>query len=213
MKKRITALALALFILIVSISSISVSAETSGRLLGDTSNDGIVTIIDVTMIQRHLIQLVTIDDESTAAGDVDGNGILEIDDATLIQKWIAKMDVPYAIGEVMTEYGAQKQAAIDALSARLADTKADAGDLPVLIRSYDTYSLYLYNSAYTYDWVLVKTDSFLTLDDDRYGVFDDHVLYNNEYDPFNFGYGVIDCAGGTFYGITEAWNMDIRKSN
>ena len=84
-KKRITALALALFILIVNISSISVSAETSGRLLGDTSNDGIVTIIDVTMIQRHLAQIVTFDDESTAAGDVDGNGVLEINDATLIQ--------------------------------------------------------------------------------------------------------------------------------
>ena len=85
MKKRITALALALFILIVSISSISVSAETSGRLLGDTSNDGNVTIIDVTMIQRHLAQIVTFDDESTAAGDVDGNSVLEINDATLIQ--------------------------------------------------------------------------------------------------------------------------------
>lgn len=151
MKKRITALALTLFILIGCFSAVSVSAETSGRLLGDTNNDGIVTIIDVTMIQRHLAEIVTFDDESTAAGDVDGNGILDINDATLIQKWIAKMDVPYAIGEVMTEYGAQKQAAVNALSTRLADTKADAGSLPVLIRSYDTYSLYLYNSAYTYD--------------------------------------------------------------
>ncbi|MED9969217.1 MAG: dockerin type I repeat-containing protein [Ruminococcus sp.] len=85
MKKRTTALVLAMFILIGCFSSISVSAETSGRLLGDTSNDGIITIIDVTMIQRHLAQTVTFDDESTAAGDVDGNSVLEINDATLIQ--------------------------------------------------------------------------------------------------------------------------------
>ena len=151
MKKQITALALAMLILIGSFSAIVVSAETSGRLLGDTNSDRKITISDVTMIQRHLAEIITFDEESIAAGDIDGNGELEIGDATIIQCRLVGFDVPYAIGEPIQGYRTEKQAAVSALSTRLAETKAAAGNLPVLIRSYDTYSLYLYNSAYTYD--------------------------------------------------------------
>ena len=102
MKKQITALALAMLILIGSFSAIVVSAETSGRLLGDTNSDRKITISDVTMIQRHLAEIITFDEESIAAGDIDGNGELEIGDATIIQCRLVGFDVPYAIGEPMT---------------------------------------------------------------------------------------------------------------
>ena len=63
------------------------------------------------------------------------------------------------------------------------------------------------DSPYAYDWVLVRTDQLEPVDDDRYGVFDDAVVYRNGYYPFDFGYGVYDCGAGIYYGITEAWDM------
>ena len=151
MKKRVTAITISLLILIGIFAKLDASAEASGRLLGDTNGDRRITIIDVAMIQRHLAQLASFDEQSMAAADVDGNGELDINDATSLQRRLAESYVPYAIGKPIREYRTAKQAAVNALSTRLAETKAAAGDHPVLIRSYDTSSLQLYNSAYTYD--------------------------------------------------------------
>lgn len=58
----------------------------------------------------------------------------------------------------------------------------------------------------THDWVLVRTISLEPVDGDFYGVFDDAVVYRADDDPFDFGYGVYDCAEDAYYSITEAWN-------
>ena len=63
------------------------------------------------------------------------------------------------------------------------------------------------DNPYSLDWVLVRTAALVPIDGDRYGVFDDAVIYNEQYDPFDFGYGVYDCGAGIYYGITEAWDM------
>ena len=79
-------LTICLFIPVVNVSS----AETR-RLLGDVNNDGIVTISDVTALQRHIAQLVTLDYDRQAAGDVDASGNLIITDVTEIQRFLAEM--------------------------------------------------------------------------------------------------------------------------
>lgn len=68
---------------------------------GDVDGDGFVTIIDVTMIQRKLVQLPVYSFNEKAA-DIDGDG-LDITDATRIQRYLAEFDDPYHIGEVITE--------------------------------------------------------------------------------------------------------------
>lgn len=69
-------------------------------LRGDADGDGEVTILDATVIQRRLVELLTPSFDERAA-DVDGDG-LNIVDATLIQRYLAEFDNIYHIGETVT---------------------------------------------------------------------------------------------------------------
>lgn len=67
--------------------------------LGDANNDGVITITDVTAIQRHIAELDTLEGISLLAADIDSDGAIEIDDATALQMYIAGFESPYPIGE------------------------------------------------------------------------------------------------------------------
>lgn len=73
----------------------------SGRyMLGDADMDGVVTIMDATVIQRVLVRYtVSVFDEKAAS--VTGEE-LNIVDATLIQRHLADIPIPYAVGEWFT---------------------------------------------------------------------------------------------------------------
>lgn len=120
MKKNIFRLWIILMtVLMVLCSAVPLSSALSVRKLGDADNDGVVTIFDVTEIQRHLAQLITLDEESVAAGDIDASGEIEITDATFIQCWLAEITIPYAVGDPITAYQAEKTNAVTALADRL----------------------------------------------------------------------------------------------
>lgn len=69
-------------------------------ILGDTDLDSDITILDATMVQRHLAKLITLSDDQLLAGNVDYTDELTILDATHIQRWLAKLDVSFPVGEV-----------------------------------------------------------------------------------------------------------------
>ena len=71
--------------------------------LGDANGDDNITINDVTAIQRHLAQLEQIEGIYLYAADANQDGTLDISDATSLQMYLAKYDIPYPIGEVMTQ--------------------------------------------------------------------------------------------------------------
>lgn len=60
-------------------------------LIGDVNGDSVVSIIDATLIQRHLVQLETIDEARRVYADTDKNGNISIIDATMIQLLIAQL--------------------------------------------------------------------------------------------------------------------------
>ena len=60
-------------------------------MLGDVDNDGKVSVMDATMIQRHIAQLATISDDRTTCADTDKDGKVSIMDATMIQRFIAQL--------------------------------------------------------------------------------------------------------------------------
>lgn len=78
--------------------SVYADAEGAGQpeispgdiLMGDTNGDKLINIKDVTRIQKHLVNLLVMEDKYIKAADCDGNGTLSIKDATTIQLYIVK---------------------------------------------------------------------------------------------------------------------------
>lgn len=70
-------------------------------ILGDADNDGKISVLDATTIQKKLASLITDTSGRIAyCGDVSKDG-LDITDATYIQKYLAHIPVPYKIGDPM----------------------------------------------------------------------------------------------------------------
>jgi hypothetical protein len=72
--------------------------QTESKICGDVDNDGEVTIIDATCIQRKLANIATAKFNETAA-DTDEDGELTIIDATVIQRWLAQLPTNENIGK------------------------------------------------------------------------------------------------------------------
>ena len=68
-------------------------------LLGDVDNDGEVTALDATWIQRLNADMELGIEINEKAADVDGDGEITVLDATLIQRYVAEIPVLYPIGE------------------------------------------------------------------------------------------------------------------
>lgn len=98
--KKICITAFCIVILFVAVSVILPSAASNSYIRGDTDCDGVVTICDVTEIQRSLADLATPSFDKRAA-DVNGDG-LNISDATQIQRYLAEYENIYHIGETVT---------------------------------------------------------------------------------------------------------------
>ena len=82
--KKLTVLLIAAVMLL---SVVGVHAAETEKIWGDANGDGTVTVLDVTAIQKHLVELETMEDEKIAI--VTGSDELSIADATLIQYFIA----------------------------------------------------------------------------------------------------------------------------
>ena len=59
------------------------------RTVGDTNGDGTTTIKDVTLMQKSIANLATLDATSSEVSDIDGDGDVTIKDATALQKAVA----------------------------------------------------------------------------------------------------------------------------
>lgn len=66
---------------------------TSPYHVGDVNRDLNINIKDVTMIQRYLAQLITLDDDQLALANTNGDYTITIKDVTLLQRYIANYNV------------------------------------------------------------------------------------------------------------------------
>ena len=69
---------------------------------GDLNDDGVVDIIDVTVLQRHLAYFNRLDAEHEKRGDYDLDGVTDSPDVTLLQRFCAGMIAP--VYTVTTRY-------------------------------------------------------------------------------------------------------------
>ncbi len=68
-------------------------------LLGDVNLDGVLTVKDVTQLQRAIVSLVTLTGDALLAADTDQNGAINIKDATNIQLYLAEYENHAQAGE------------------------------------------------------------------------------------------------------------------
>lgn len=61
-------------------------------LYGDVNGDGVLTILDSTLIQKHCVQLTAFSDKQLEIADINKNGKVEVSDATMIQRIVAEIE-------------------------------------------------------------------------------------------------------------------------
>ena len=92
-----------LLCLITGLFSVIPASAESSYLRGDANGDGVVSVKDVTAIQRCLAELAP---DTTGMVSKRGNvtgSTLDITDATQIQLYLAEYDNIYSIGAVISE--------------------------------------------------------------------------------------------------------------
>lgn len=67
------------------------SSSPDETLKGDVNRDGVVDIVDATLVQKYIVRLEDFDTETSKIADVNGDGRIDVTDATLIQKIIVKL--------------------------------------------------------------------------------------------------------------------------
>lgn len=78
-----------------TVSGVTTSKSTviSGNsvMLGDVNSDGIISVADATLVQKHAAEMITLEGDALVAADTSKDGVISVADATLIQKFAAEM--------------------------------------------------------------------------------------------------------------------------
>jgi len=68
------------------------ATEPSGNAVyGDVNGDGDITVVDATLVQKHVVQLETLSADKQILADVNGDNTISVVDATLIQKYVVQL--------------------------------------------------------------------------------------------------------------------------
>lgn len=97
MKKR---LILTVLLVVMTVVLTAIPAHAESYMRGDADSNGIVSILDVTRIQRWLALLEDVIGESAA--DADEDGAVTIFDATQIQRYLAGYKNVHRIGKTFS---------------------------------------------------------------------------------------------------------------
>ena len=75
----------------VKVSSADVTQNVEIFPIGDVNNDGIISVIDATLVQKYIVNLESLTDLQKKSAEVNGDGIINIQDATDIQKMVVQL--------------------------------------------------------------------------------------------------------------------------
>lgn len=113
------------------------ATEPSGNAVyGEVNGDGDITIVDATLVQKHVAQLETLSADKQILADVNGDNTISVVDATLIQKYIAQLKDWGRTGDV---YQAEQPTTPEPTTAEPTTVKPTAQPTT---KPADTYTLY-----------------------------------------------------------------------
>lgn len=113
------------------------ATEPSGNAVyGEVNGDGDITIVDATLVQKHVAQLETLSADKQILADVNGDNTISVVDATLIQKYIVNLKDWGRTGDV---YQAEQPTTPEPTTAEPTTVKPTAQPTT---KPADTYTLY-----------------------------------------------------------------------
>ncbi len=113
------------------------TTEPSGNAVyGEVNGDGDITIVDATLVQKHVAQLETLSADKQILADVNGDNTISVVDATLIQKYIVNLKDWGRTGDV---YQAEQPTTPEPTTAEPTTVKPTAQPTT---KPADTYTLY-----------------------------------------------------------------------
>lgn len=118
------------------------ATEPSGNAVyGDLNGDGDITIVDATLVQKHVAQLETLSADKQILADVNGDNTISVVDATLIQKYIVQLKDWGRTGDV---YQAEQPTTPEPTTAEPTTVKPTAQPTTAepTTKPADTYTLY-----------------------------------------------------------------------
>lgn len=118
------------------------ATEPSGNAVyGDVNGDGDITVVDATLVQKHVVQLETLSADKQILADVNGDNTISVVDATLIQKYIVRLEDWGRTGDV---YQAEQSTTPEPTSAEPTTVKPTAQPTTAepTTKPADTYTLY-----------------------------------------------------------------------
>ena len=94
MAKKLISIATLFVLMAVSVfSAFAVEDETKNALVyGDVNIDGIITVVDATIVQKYIVNMAHLDNVNQKLADVDVDAVITIKDATAVQKYIVNVD-------------------------------------------------------------------------------------------------------------------------
>lgn len=118
------------------------ATEPSGNAVyGDVNGDGDITVVDATLVQKHVVQLETLSADKQILADVNGDNTISVVDATLIQKYVVRLEDWGRTGDV---YQAEQPTTPETTSAEPTTVKPTAQPTTAepTTKPADTYTLY-----------------------------------------------------------------------
>lgn len=113
------------------------ATEPSGNAVyGEVNGDGDITIVDATLVQKHVAQLETLSADKQILADVNGDNTISVVDATLIQKYIVQLKDWGRTGDV---YQSEQPTTPEPTTAEPTTVKPTAQPTT---KPADTYTLY-----------------------------------------------------------------------
>ena len=118
------------------------ATEPSGNAVyGDVNGDGDITVVDATLVQKHVAQLETLSADKQILADVNEDNTISVVDATLIQKYIVQLKDWGRTGDV---YQAEQPTTPEPTTAEPTTVKPTAQPTTAepTTKPADTYTLY-----------------------------------------------------------------------
>lgn len=118
------------------------ATEPSGNAVyGDVNGDGDITVVDATLVQKHIVQFETLSADKQILADVNEDNTISVVDATLIQKYIVQLRDWGRTGDV---YQAKQPTTPEPTTAEPTTVKPTAQPTTAepTTKPADTYTLY-----------------------------------------------------------------------